>query len=338
MIIVMKQNAPLTAVENLETELNNRGFKVSRSQGESKVVLGLIGDTFKLDERDFLGNEWVEKVMRVQEPYKRASRSFHPQNSIIDVSGVKVGGKKLVVMAGPCSIETPEQIHTVAQAVKNSGASLLRGGAFKPRTSPYSFQGLREKGLDMLIEAAKDVQLPVVTELMSADKIGTFLEKKVDLIQIGARNMQNFDLLRAVGRLNVPVLLKRGLSATIDEWLMSAEYIMSEGNQNVILCERGIRTFEKATRNTLDLSAVTVVKRRNHLPVIVDPSHATGHRWMVEDMAMAAIAAGADGIMCEVHNDPEHAWCDGAESITPETFDHLMGRLRQLAPIVGREL
>lgn len=338
MIIVMKQNAPLTAVENLETELNNRGFKVSRSQGESKVVLGLIGDTFKLDERDFLGNEWVEKVMRVQEPYKRASRSFHPQNSIIDVSGVKVGGKKLVVMAGPCSIETPEQIHTVAQAVRNSGASLLRGGAFKPRTSPYSFQGLREKGLDMLIEAAKDVQLPVVTELMSADKIGTFLEKKVDLIQIGARNMQNFDLLRAVGRLNVPVLLKRGLSATIDEWLMSAEYIMSEGNQNVILCERGIRTFEKATRNTLDLSAVTVVKRRSHLPVIVDPSHATGHRWMVEDMAMAAIAAGADGIMCEVHNDPEHAWCDGAESITPETFDHLMGRLRQLAPIVGREL
>lgn len=275
MIIVMKQKAPLTAVENLETELNNRGFKVSRSQGESKVVLGLIGDTFKLDERDFLGNEWVEKVMRVQEPYKRASRSFHPQNSIIDVSGVKVGGKKLVVMAGPCSIETPEQIHTVAQAVKNSGASLLRGGAFKPRTSPYSFQGLREKGLDMLIEAAKDVQLPVVTELMSADKIGTFLEKKVDLIQIGARNMQNFDLLRAVGRLNVPVLLKRGLSATIDEWLMSAEYIMSEGNQNVILCERGIRTFEKATRNTLDLSAVTVVKRRSHLPVIVDPSHAT---------------------------------------------------------------
>lgn len=338
MIIVMKQKAPLTAVENLETELNNRGFKVSRSQGESKVVLGLIGDTFKLDERDFLGNEWVEKVMRVQEPYKRASRSFHPQNSIIDVSGVKVGGKKLVVMAGPCSIETPEQIHTVAQAVKNSGASLLRGGAFKPRTSPYSFQGLREKGLDMLIEAAKDVQLPVVTELMSADKIGTFLEKKVDLIQIGARNMQNFDLLRAVGRLNVPVLLKRGLSATIDEWLMSAEYVMSEGNQNVILCERGIRTFEKATRNTLDLSAVTVVKRRSHLPVIVDPSHATGHRWMVEDMAMAAIAAGADGIMCEVHNDPEHAWCDGAESITPETFDHLMGRLRQLAPIVGREL
>ena len=338
MIIVMKQNAPLTAVENLETELNNRGFKVSRNQGESKVVLGLIGDTFKLDERDFLGNEWVEKVMRVQEPYTRASRSFHPQNSIIDVSGVKVGGKKLVVMAGPCSIETPEQIHTVAQAVKNSGASLLRGGAFKPRTSPYSFQGLREKGLDMLIEAAKDVQLPVVTELMSADKIGTFLEKKVNLIQIGARNMQNFDLLRAVGRLNVPVLLKRGLSATIDEWLMSAEYIMSEGNQNVILCERGIRTFEKATRNTLDLSAVTVVKSRSHLPVIVDPSHATGHRWMVEDMAMAAIAAGADGIMCEVHNDPEHAWCDGAESITPETFDHLMGRLRQLAPIVGREL
>jgi 3-deoxy-7-phosphoheptulonate synthase len=222
--------------------------------------------------------------------------------------------------------------------VKKSGAAILRGGAFKPRTSPYSFQGLGEKGLDLLLSAARDNDLPVVTELMSADKIGTFLEKKIDLIQIGARNMQNFDLLKAVGRLNVPVLLKRGMSATIEEWLMSAEYIMSEGNHNVILCERGIRTFEKATRNTLDLSAIAAVKRMSHLPIIVDPSHATGKRWMVESMAMAAIAAGADGIMCEVHNDPENAWCDGAESITPETFDHMMKKLREIAPIVGREL
>lgn len=338
MIIVMKQNAPLTEIERLEDELREKGFQVDRSRGSSKVVLGLVGDTTSLDERDFLSNEWVDKVMRVQEPYKRASRAFHPQDSVIDVAGVKVGGKRLVVMAGPCSIETPAQIGTIASAVKASGASMLRGGAFKPRTSPYSFQGLGEKGLDMLISAAREEKLPVVTELMSADKIGMFLEKKVDLIQIGARNMQNFDLLKAVGRLHVPVLLKRGMSATIEEWLMSAEYIMSEGNHNVILCERGIRTFEKATRNTLDLSAVAAVKRMSHLPIIVDPSHATGRRWMVESMAMAAIAAGADGIMCEVHNDPEHAWCDGAESITPETFEHMMGDLRKLAPIVGREI
>ena len=318
MIIVMKQNAPLTEIERLEDELREKGFQVDRSRGSSKVVLGLVGDTTSLDERDFLSNEWVDKVMRVQEPYKRASRAFHPQDSVIDVAGVKVGA--------------------IASAVKASGASMLRGGAFKPRTSPYSFQGLGEKGLDMLISAAREEKLPVVTELMSADKIGMFLEKKVDLIQIGARNMQNFDLLKAVGRLHVPVLLKRGMSATIEEWLMSAEYIMSEGNHNVILCERGIRTFEKATRNTLDLSAVAAVKRMSHLPIIVDPSHATGRRWMVESMAMAAIAAGADGIMCEVHNDPEHAWCDGAESITPETFEHMMGDLRKLAPIVGREI
>lgn len=338
MIIVTKQNAPLTEIERLEVELREKGFQVDRSCGSSKVVLGLVGDTTSLDERDFLSNEWVDKVMRVQEPYKRVSRAFHPQDSVIDVAGVKVGGKKLVVMAGPCSIETPAQIGAIASAVKASGASMLRGGAFKPRTSPYSFQGLGEKGLDMLISAAREEKLPVVTELMSADKIGMFLEKKVDLIQIGARNMQNFDLLKAVGRLHVPVLLKRGMSATIEEWLMSAEYIMSEGNHNVILCERGIRTFEKATRNTLDLSAVAAVKRMSHLPIIVDPSHATGRRWMVESMAMAAIAAGADGIMCEVHNDPEHAWCDGAESITPETFEHMMGDLRKLAPIVGREI
>lgn len=338
MIIVMKEDTPALEIERMVKSLEDRGFQIDKSTGSRKVVLGLVGDTSALDERDFMGHEWVDRVMRVQEPYKRASRAFHPEDTIVDVSGVKVGGKKLVVMAGPCSIETPDQIHGIAKEVKKSGAAILRGGAFKPRTSPYSFQGLGEKGLDLLLSAARDNDLPVVTELMSADKIGTFLEKKIDLIQIGARNMQNFDLLKAVGRLNVPVLLKRGMSATIEEWLMSAEYIMSEGNHNVILCERGIRTFEKATRNTLDLSAIAAVKRMSHLPIIVDPSHATGKRWMVESMAMAAIAAGADGIMCEVHNDPENAWCDGAESITPETFDHMMKKLREIAPIVGREL
>jgi len=338
MIIVMKQGAPLSEVERLEGLLKERGFKVDRSTGASKLVLGLVGDTSVLDERDFLGNEFVDRVMRVQEPYKRASRAFHPADTVVDVAGVPVGGKKVVVMAGPCSIETPEQIDSIAASVKASGADILRGGAFKPRTSPYSFQGLGEKGLDLLISAAHKNNMPVVTELMSADKIGTFLEKNVDVIQIGARNMQNFDLLKAVGKLNVPVLLKRGMSATIEEWLMSAEYIMSEGNKNVILCERGIRTFEKATRNTLDLSAITVVKRMSHLPIIVDPSHATGRRWMVESMAQAAVAAGADGIMCEVHNDPEHAWCDGAESITPEMFDGMMKKLKQIAPVVGREM
>ena len=319
MIIVMKENTPALEIERMVKSLEDRGFQIDKSTGSRKVVLGLVGDTSALDERDFMGHEWVDRVMRVQEPYKRASRAFHPEDTIVDVSGVKVGGKKLVVMAGPCSIETPDQIHGIAKEVN-------------------SFQGLGEKGLDLLLSAARDNDLPVVTELMSADKIGTFLEKKIDLIQIGARNMQNFDLLKAVGRLNVPVLLKRGMSATIEEWLMSAEYIMSEGNHNVILCERGIRTFEKATRNTLDLSAIAAVKRMSHLPIIVDPSHATGKRWMVESMAMAAIAAGADGIMCEVHNDPENAWCDGAESITPETFDHMMKKLREIAPIVGREL
>lgn len=338
MIIVMKRGTSLEEIERLESILKEKGFQVDRSRGSEKVVLGLVGDTSGLDERDFLGNDCVEKVMRVQEPFKRASRAFHPADSVVTVGGVPVGGKKLVVMAGPCSIETKEQMTIIGNAVKEAGASMLRGGAFKPRTSPYAFQGLGEKGLDLLLSTGRDIDLPVVTELMSADRIGAFLEKKVDLIQIGARNMQNFDLLKAVGKLNVPILLKRGLSATIEEWLMSAEYIMAEGNHNVILCERGIRTFEKATRNTLDLSAVAAVKKMSHLPIIVDPSHATGKRWMVESMAMAAIAAGADGIMCEVHNDPENAWCDGAESITPDMFASMMEKLRALAPIVGREL
>ncbi len=338
MIIVMKPTASKESVEHVIKCLKAKGLQIDEIVGTQKTVLGLVGDTAAVDEELLQSYDCIEKVMRVQEPYKRASRAFHPEDSVIDVSGVPVGGRKLAVIAGPCSIETPEQITGVAEAVKAAGASMLRGGAFKPRTSPYSFQGLGEKGLDLLCDAAEKMKLPVVTELMSMDKIPLFLEKGVDLIQIGARNMQNFDLLKAVGRLNVPVLLKRGMSATLEEWLMSAEYIMSEGNHNVILCERGIRTFETATRNTLDLSAIPAIKRMSHLPIIVDPSHATGKRWMVESMAMAAVAAGADGIMVEVHNDPEHAWCDGAQSITPAMFADLMGKLRTLAPIVGREL
>ncbi|WP_306563423.1 3-deoxy-7-phosphoheptulonate synthase, partial [Phascolarctobacterium faecium] len=281
--------------------------------------------------------DWVEKVMRVQEPFKRANRMFHPEDSVVDVNGIKIGGKKIVVMAGPCSVETEEQIISVAKSVKLGGAAMLRGGAFKPRTSPYSFQGLKEKGLELLKIAKQETGLPIVTEIMSADKIERFVED-VDVIQVGARNMQNFELLKELGKTNKPILLKRGLSATIEEWIMSAEYIMAGGNDNVILCERGIRTFETYTRNTLDLSAIPAVKKLSHLPIVIDPSHASGMWWMVEPMAKAAIAAGADGLIIEVHNDPEHALCDGAQSLKPERFAHLMGELKGIAQIIGREM
>ncbi|WP_281697666.1 3-deoxy-7-phosphoheptulonate synthase [Acidaminococcus massiliensis] len=337
MIIVMKKGAPKEASEKLRKSLEQRGFTIHDSIGENQEVLGIVGDTSILDPEDFMVNEWVDKAMRVQEPFKRANRMFHPDDSIIDVSGVKVGSKKLVVIAGPCSVEGQQQMDTIAASVKQSGAAMLRGGAFKPRTSPYSFQGLGDKGLDMIRQAGNANHLPIVTEIMSADKIDEFVEK-VDLIQVGARNMQNFTLLKELGKLKKPILLKRGLSATIEEWLMSAEYIMSEGNENVILCERGIRTFETYTRNTLDLSAVQAVKRLSHLPVIVDPSHATGKAWMVPTMSKAAIAAGADGLIIETHNDPQHAWCDGAQSLSLPDFDKLMQDLRILAPAVGREL
>ena len=337
MIIVMKKGAPKEASEKLRKSLEQRGFTIHDSIGENQEVLGIVGDTSILDPEDFMVNEWVDKAMRVQEPFKRANRMFHPDDSIIDVSGVKVGGKKLVVIAGPCSVEGQQQMDTIAASVKKSGASMLRGGAFKPRTSPYSFQGLGDKGLDLIRQAGNANHLPIVTEIMSADKIDEFVEK-VDLIQVGARNMQNFTLLKELGKLRKPILLKRGMSATIEEWLMSAEYIMSEGNENVILCERGIRTFETYTRNPLDLSAVQAVKRLSHLPVIVDPSHATGKAWMVPTMSKAAIAAGADGLIIETHNDPQHAWCDGAQSLSLPDFDKLMQDLRILAPAVGREL
>ena len=279
----------------------------------------------------------IDKVMRVQEPYKRANRMFHPEDSIVDVCGVKVGGKQITVMAGPCSVETREQIIGVAEDVKQMGAAILRGGAFKPRTSPYSFQGLQEIGLDLLKEAKAVTGLPIITEIMSADKIERFVED-VDVIQVGARNMQNFELLKELGKTDKPILLKRGLSATIEEWLMSAEYIMAGGNDSVILCERGIRTFENYTRNTLDLSAIPAVKKLSHLPVVVDPSHAAGMWWMVEPLAKAAVAVGADGLIIEVHNDPEHALCDGAQSLKPERFGRLMQDLKIIAGAVGREL
>lgn len=337
MVIVMKPGTPEQEWKKIKENLEGRGYQINEIVGSGQTILGVIGDTSALDMNMLKVNECVDKVMRVQEPFKRANRSFHPEDSVIDVSGVKIGGRKLAVIAGPCSVENEKQIVGVAKSVKLAGAALLRGGAFKPRTSPYSFQGLKEEGLNLLKIARKETGLPIVTEIMSARMLERFVED-VDLIQVGARNMQNFELLKELGRTNVPVLLKRGLSATIEEWLMAAEYIMAGGNDNVILCERGIRTFESYTRNTLDLSAIPAVKKLSHLPVIVDPSHAAGLWWMVEPMAKAAVAAGADGLIIEVHNDPEHALCDGAQSLKPERFARLMGELSGIAKIVGREL
>ena len=337
MIIILKSNAPQQDVDKLKRMIRAKGLQIDVSKGARKTIMGLVGNTSLIDSEQIEGYDIVEQVVHVEEPYKRASRSFHPQDTVVDIgNGVTVGGKKLAVIAGPCSIETADQMNGIAADVAASGATMIRGGAFKPRTSPYSFQGLGAEGIKLLLEAKKETGLPLVTEIMDIKYLPLFEE--VDVIQVGARNMQNFDLLRAVGKTRVPILLKRGLSATIEEWLMSAEYIMAEGNHNVILCERGIRTFEKYTRNTLDLSAVLAVKRQSHLPIIVDPSHATGKRWMVEDLARAAIAVGADGVMVEVHNDPDHALCDGAQSITPKMFDHLMDTLRKIAPVVGREI
>ena len=337
MIIVLKPGAPEAECRKLKDMLLREGFQINEIVGVNMTIYGVIGDTSAFDPKRITVNDYVEKVMRVQEPFKRANRMFHPENTIVDVSGVPIGGKKLAVIAGPCSIETDEQMNAVAKSVKEAGATLLRGGAFKPRTSPYSFQGLKEKGLDMLKAAGEANGLPIVTEIMSADKIERFVED-VDLIQVGARNMHNFELLKELGKTQVPILLKRGLSATIEEWIMSAEYIMAGGNENVILCERGIRTYETYTRNTLDLSAIPAAKKLSHLPVIVDPSHAAGMWWMVEPLAKAAIAVGADGLMIEVHNDPENAWCDGAQSLKPERFASLMKDLKEIAKIVGREL
>ena len=337
MVIVIKPGTSNEAILKIKKKMETQGFTIHESRGDNFCVLGVVGDTAAFDVRNLMVNDCVDKVLRVQEPYKRANRLFHPEDSVIDVSGVKIGGNKVQVIAGPCSVESEEQITAVAAAVKKSGATLMRGGAFKPRTSPYSFQGLREEGLDLLQIAKEKTGLPIVTEIMSARMIDRFVDD-VDLIQVGARNMQNFELLKELGKTRKPILLKRGLSATIEEWLMSAEYIMSEGNDNVILCERGIRTFEQYTRNTLDLSAIPVVKKLSHLPVIVDPSHAAGLWWLVEPLAKAAVAAGADGLIIEVHNDPEHAKCDGAQSLKPARFDNLMNSLRIIAGAVGRTI
>ena len=327
MIIVLKKDAEEAKVEKLKENLVNRGLKLHLSQGEDTTIIGLVGDTTEIEPEQLQAFDVVETVKRIKEPYKKANRSMHPQDSVIDICGKKFGGNHFQVIAGPCSVETREQMVEVAEDVKASGAGLLRGGAFKPRTSPYSFQGLRGEGIQLLLKAKEETGLPIVTEIMSYEDIDLF--ENVDVIQVGARNMQNFELLKRVGRLNKPILLKRGLSSTIEEFLMSAEYIMAEGNENVILCERGIRTFETKTRNTLDLAAVPLLKKLTHLPVIIDPSHATGIPWMVEPLTLAAIAAGADGVMIEVHNNPEKALCDGAQSLRPEQFDALMKKVNK---------
>lgn len=337
MIIVLKPRTTHEDVSRVENMIKRRGLDTHVVEGQEMTIIGCIGDTSKIDSKLFEVDHSVDKVMHVQEPYKLANRAFHPEDSIVDVSGVKIGGGNLAMIAGPCSVETLDQVMEIAKAAKAAGANLLRGGAFKPRTSPYSFQGLGLDGLDILCEVRKEVGLPIVTELMSPDYLDIFNEK-VDLIQIGARNMQNFDLLKQLGQLDRPILLKRGLNATYEEWIMSAEYIMASGNENVILCERGIRTFESYTRNTLDLQSIPVLKRLTHLPVIVDPSHAGGKWWLVDSMAMAAVATGADGLMVEVHNNPECALCDGAQSLKPEKYSELVKKISQIATVVGKSL
>ena len=331
MIILIKKNADEAQVENLKTLLRSRNIEPHVSKGSLQTLIGCVGDVAHLDPGLIEALDVVESVQRIQEPYKAANRKFHPDDSVVDCSGVKLGGGNFGVIAGPCSVESEEQIVGIAKAVKSAGASMLRGGAFKPRTSPYSFQGLGAEGLKMLSAAKRETGLPIVTELMDFNDIELFND--VDVIQIGARNMQNFQLLKEVGAYTKkPILLKRGMSATIQELLMSAEYVMSSGNPNVILCERGIRTFETALRNTLDLGVVPLLHRLSHLPVVVDPSHATGFSYMVDPVSVAASAIGADGLIIEVHNDPPHALCDGAQSQTPEMFAKTMakiGRVRE---------
>lgn len=337
MVIVTKATIEQKHLDEMIAEFEGKGLEVNIIRGQGSIALGLIGDTHRLDADRLLLNPDVERIMRVQEPFKKASRKFHPESTVVDVCGVKIGdGKSFTVMAGPCSVENHDQILTVAKSIKENGAKILRGGAYKPRTSPYSFQGLELEGLELLKEARKETGLPIVTEIISPDLVETF-GCDVDLIQVGARNMQNFDLLKELGKTTKPILLKRGLSATIEEWLMSAEYIMAGGNNNVILCERGIRTFETYTRNTLDLSAIPAVKKLSHLPVVVDPSHSAGREWMVEPLSLAAMAVGADGIITEVHNDPKSALCDGAQSLDLNQFESLMKKLGDISVHFGLE-
>lgn len=336
MVVILKQNADKQQISTLLKAVEALGLKTNYSEGQETTVVGLVGDTSRVDIDALKANEIVEDVKRISEPYKKANRRFHPADTIVQVGNVNIGEGFFNVIAGPCSIESEEQLCTIAQDVKKSGATLLRGGAFKPRTSPYSFQGLETDGLKLLLEAKRLTGLPIVTEIMGQDQIDDF--EDVDIIQVGARNMQNFRLLKALGQLRKPILLKRGLANTIEEFLMSAEYIMAGGNENVILCERGIRTFETMVRNTLDISAVPLLKQQSHLPVIIDPSHAAGIAWMVKPLTKAAVAAGADGLMIEVHNDPKNALCDGAQSLTPAQFTELMEDVKKRAAFEGKKM
>ncbi len=332
MIVVLKENAPKASVDNLISWLEEQNLSVHISQGHYQTVLGLIGNTVGIDEQFLESLDIISSVKRISEPFKNANRKFHPDDCVINAGGVKIGGGHFQIIAGPCSIETPEQITQIAKAIAKSGAGILRGGAFKPRTSPYAFQGLRAGGIELLEHAKKETGLPIITEIMNTTHLPLF--ENVDIIQVGARNMQNFELLKELGKTNKTILLKRGLASTIQEFLMSAEYIMSGGNENVILCERGIRTFEPTTRNTLDLSAIPVLKELTHLPVVVDPSHACGVSRYVKSLSLAAVAAGADGLMIEVHNNPQKALCDGAQSLTPEQFDDLCKAVSKIRKVL----
>ncbi len=336
MIIILKQNAAQESIDRLRSVLDKHDVKINEITGAHKNIMGLVGDTSHIDIESLMAQDCVENVQRVQEPYKNANRKFHPEDTVIDCGSVKIGNGSLQIIAGPCSVESEEQIITTAVAVKEAGATMLRGGAFKPRTSPYSFQGLREKGIELLIKARSITGLPIVTEIMSAADIDLFAD--IDVIQVGARNMQNFELLKALGRVNKPVLLKRGLANTIEELLMSAEYIMSEGNQQVILCERGIRTFETMTRNTFDVSAIPLIKQKSHLPVCADPSHAGGLTSLIEPLSLAAIVAGADALEIEVHNDPRSALSDGGQQLTPARFAEVMEKITAAAKFMGRTI
>lgn len=336
MVVVLKNSASEKSIKDLIENIRSRGLDVNVSTGSQHTIIGLIGDTSKITPDDLQSIDIVESVKRISEPYKKANRKMHPEDSMIKVADRIVGEGRFQVIAGPCSVETEEQIIEVAEDVKKSGATMLRGGAFKPRTSPYAFQGLHGEGLKLLLKAKEATGLPIVTEIMNLNHLDLFSD--VDLIQVGARNMQNFDLLKELGHCNKPILLKRGLANTIEEWLMSAEYIMAGGNNNVILCERGIRTFETATRNTLDISAVPVLKEKTHLPVIIDPSHATGKSNLVVPLAKAAVAAGADGLMVEVHNNPAAALCDGAQSLNPVQFDEMMKDIKRRVEFEGKTL
>lgn len=338
MIISLKKNTPEAEVQSFIQSLTALGVEVNRIHGTDYDVFGLVGDTTRVDEKTVRANPYVDEVTRIAAPYKKANRIFHPQDTVVDVAGVKIGGQENIVMiGGPCSIEGEESTLDIARKVKAAGGRMLRGGAYKPRTSPYAFQGLGVDGLKYMAEAREETGLPVVSEMMSADKLPEF-EEYVDMIQVGARNMQNFDLLKTLGKSKKPVLLKRGLSNTIEEWIMAAEYILAGGNENVIMCERGIRTFEKYTRNTLDLSVIPILKSKTHLPIVIDPSHATGDSKLVESMSLAAIAAGADGLIIEVHQCPKKAWSDGAQTLTPEAFAQVVEKGRKIAQVIGRDI